>query len=112
MPEPREGGLPTPVTPIRYLDDWRFEIVCEACQRRSYVRAVEVIRRVPQDAPLYRVLGRFRCHGGVPEYPCRGRPSRIVLAKVSGSGPTAQLRQDIELRPRRQGNAIEWERSR
>jgi hypothetical protein len=97
MPEPPDNAKPSPVTPMRYLQGWEFQIVCSRCRHLGSLTTAEVAERHGSDLRVHEVVRRLRCGGYRSDGQCRAAPSQVILAEVSRLGKSTRVVREIDV---------------
>jgi hypothetical protein len=103
MPEPADYAKPSPVTPMRYLRGWEFQIVCSRCRHLGTLTTAELAKRHGSDLRVHEVVTRVRCSGYCSGGQCRGqrptthwrpftpRPGRAARCGCETAAPRANV---------------------
>ncbi len=97
MPEPANNAKLGPVTPMRYLRGWEFQIVCSRCRHRGTLTTAELAERHGSDMRVHEVVTRLRCSGYRPGGQCRAEPSQVILAEVRRYGKSARVVREFDV---------------
>ena len=97
MPEPSDNAKPSPVTPMRYLKGWEFQVVCSRCRHLGTLTTAELAERYGSDLRVHEVVRRLRCSGYRSNGQCRAAPSQVILVEVWRLGKSARVVREIDV---------------
>lgn len=97
MPEPSDYAKPGPVTPMRYLVGWEFQIVCSRCRHFGTLTTAELAKRHGSDLRVHEVVTRLRCSGYRSGGQCRAEPSQVILAEVQRYGKSVRVVRELDV---------------